>query len=176
MSGLFLTVSGWILPCILLFVPLYAYYKGVSVYAEFTEGAAEGLVLAKNLLPFLVAMLSATAVFTQGGGMTLLTKALAPVCDYFGIPGEILPLALMRPLSGSGSLGFTATLLQDYGADSFIGRMASIMQGSTETTFYVLSVYFGAVGVKRFRYALAVGLIGDITAFFAAFYITRLFF
>lgn len=176
MIGFLTAVSDWTVPCILLFVPLYAYYKGVSVYDEFTEGAAEGLRLAKNLLPFLVAMLSATAIFTAGGGMELLGKVLAPLCNFCGIPSEVIPLALLRPLSGSGSLGLTVSLLKDYGADSFIGRMASIMQGSTETTFYVLSVYFGAVGIRHFRYALAVGLIGDITAFGAAFCFTKLFF
>lgn len=174
--GLLMEVSDWIIPLILLAVPLYAYYKGVSVYDEFIEGAKEGLLLTWNLLPFLIAMLSAVAIFINGGGMSLLQKVLMPLCDIFGIPGEVLPLALMRPLSGSGSLGLTAGLISAYGPDSMIGRLASIMQGSTETTFYVLTVYFGAVGIKRFRYALWVGLIGDLVAFVTAFYLTILFF
>lgn len=169
-------LSDWIVPLILLFVPLYAYFKGVSVYDEFIEGAKEGLLLTWNLLPFLIAMLAAVSIFIHGGGMALLQKICAPVFDALGIPVEVMPLALMRPLSGSGSFGLTSGLLTTYGPDSFIGRLASIMQGSTETTFYVLTVYFGAVAIKRFRYALWVGLIGDFTAFFVAFYLTKLFF
>lgn len=170
------SLSDWIIPLILLAVPLYAYYRGVSVYDEFIDGAKEGLLLTWNLLPFLIAMLTAVSIFINGGGMSLLQKACAPLCTQLGIPSEVIPLALMRPLSGSGSLGLTAGLIQHYGPDSFIGRMASIMQGSTETTFYVLTVYFGAVAIKRFRYALWVGLIGDFVAFFTAFYVTKLFF
>ena len=171
-----LSLSDWVIPLIFLGVPLYAYYRGVPVYDEFIEGAKEGLLLCWNLLPFLIAMLSAVAIFINGGGMALLQKLLAPLCDLLGIPSEVLPLALMRPLSGSGSLGLTSALITEYGPDSFIGRLASIMQGSTETTFYVLTVYFGAVAIKRFRYALWVGLIGDFVAFIAAFYLTILFF
>lgn len=176
MMAFLVGLSDWIVPIILLLVPLYAYYKGVSVYDEFIEGAKEGLLLTWNLLPFLIAMLSAVAIFINGGGMALLQKALYPLCGVLGIPVEVVPLALMRPLSGSGSLGLTSGLLTEFGPDSFIGRLASIMQGSTETTFYVLTVYFGAVAIKRFRYALWVGLIGDLVAFITAFYLTILFF
>ena len=176
MMTVLLSLSDWVIPLIFLGVPLYAYYRGVPVYDEFIEGAKEGLLLCWNLLPFLIAMLSAVAIFINGGGMALLQKLLAPLCDLLGIPSEVLPLALMRPLSGSGSLGSTSALITEYGPDSFIGRLASIMQGSTETTFYVLTVYFGAVAIKRFRYALWVGLIGDFVAFIAAFYLTILFF
>lgn len=176
MISFLVTISDWIIPCLLLLIPLYAYYKGVSVYDEFIEGAKEGLLLTWNLLPFLIAMLSAIAVFTNGGGMALLQKLLSPLCTLFGVPEEVLPLALMRPLSGSGSLGLTASIINAHGPDSFVGRLASVMQGSTETTFYVLAVYFGAVSIKKFRYALWVGLIGDLAAFIAAFYLTKAFF
>lgn len=169
-------VSDYIVPFILLFVPLYAYGKGVSVYDEFIEGAKDGLLLTWNLLPFLVAMLTAVSVFLHGGGMVFLGKLFSPLCEPLEIPGEVLPLALLRPLSGSGSLGLTASLIRQYGPDSFIGYLASVMQGSTETTFYVLTVYFGAAAIKRFRYALWVGLIGDLVAFLSAFYLTKLFF
>ena len=176
MIGILLKASDWIIPFLLFSIPMYAYYKGVSVYDEFIEGAKEGLLLTWNLLPFLIAMLSAIAVFTNGGGMALLQKLLSPLCTALGVPQEVLPLALMRPLSGSGSLGLTASIIADQGPDSFVGRLASVMQGSTETTFYVLAVYFGAVGIKKFRHALWVGLIGDLAAFVAAFYLTRIFF
>ena len=176
MIAVLTNLSDWLVPLMLLLIPLYAYYRGVSVYDEFIEGAKEGLLLAWSLLPFLIAMLAAVSVFVGCGGMALLQRLLAPLCDFVGIPAEVFPLALMRPLSGSGSLGMTSGLIATYGPDSFIGRLASIMQGSTETTFYVLTVYFGAVAVKHFRYALWVGLIGDFVAFLAAYYLTILFF
>lgn len=170
------TISVWIIPIILLAVPLYAYIKGVPIYDEFIEGAKEGLVLTWNLLPFLIAMLAAVKVFVNSNAMSLLLYIMHPLCNTLGIPEEVIPLAILRPLSGSGSLGFTASIIQDFGPDSFIGRLASIMQGSTETTFYVLTVYFGAVGIKKMRYAVWVGLIGDAVAFLAAFFITTIYF
>ena len=176
MISLLMTLSDGIVPALLLLIPLYAYYRGVSVYDEFIEGAKEGLLLTWGLLPFLIAMLAAVSVFLSCGGMDLLQRLLSPLCEIFGIPVEVFPLALMRPLSGSGSLGMTSGLIAEYGPDSFIGRLASIMQGSTETTFYVLTIYFGAVAIKRFRYALWVGLIGDTVAFITAFYLTIFFF
>lgn len=176
MIDFFTGLSDWVVLLILLVIPLYAYYKEVPVYDEFIDGAKEGLLLTWNLLPFLIAMLAAVSVFIHGGGMALLQKITAPFCGLLGIPSEVIPLALMRPLSGSGSLGLTSALITEYGPDSFIGSLASVMQGSTETTFYVLTVYFGAVAVKRFRYALWVGLIGDAVAFITAFYLTILFF
>ena len=176
MMDLFGEISVWIIPIILAAVPLYAYYKGVPIYDEFIEGAREGLKLTWNLFPFLIAMLGAIAIFTEGGAMDLLFRLIAPVGEALGIPEEVIPLAVMRPFSGSGSLGMTASIIQNYGPDSFTGRLASIMQGSTETTFYVLTVYFGAVGIRKYRYALWVGLIGDCVAFLAAFYITSIFF
>lgn len=174
--GILGDIALWIVPFILFFTPLFAYYRGVAVYDEFIKGAKEGLVLGWKLLPFLIAMLCAISVFQAGGAMKILTMLLRPLCETIGIPEAVLPLGVMRPFSGSGSLGMTTALLQEFGADSFTGRLASVMQGSTETTFYVLTVYFGAVGIQKYRYALAVGLFGDIVAFFAAFFITVLFF
>ena len=176
MMALLSAVSLWAVPFVLFAVPLYAWYKGVPIYDEFIAGAKEGLLLCWNLLPFLIAMLAAVRVFTAGGALDLLFAALLPASADLGIPREVLPLAVLRPLSGSGSLAVTADILQCFGPDSFTGRLASVMQGSTETTFYVLTVYFGAVGIKKYRYALAVGLFGDAVAFLAAFYITVLFF
>ncbi|MEG0874662.1 MAG: spore maturation protein [Clostridiales bacterium] len=164
--------SVWLVPAILFFVPLFAYYKKVAIYDEFIKGAEEGLRLTWKLLPFLIAMLGAIAVFTQGGAMTVLFSLFSPFTNILGIPEAVLPLAVMRPFSGSGSLGMTASILNEFGADSFTGRLASIIQGSTETTFYVLTVYFGSVGIVKYRHALWVGLIGDAVAFIAGFYIT----
>lgn len=169
-------LSVFIVPLLLLTIPVYAFYRGVSVYDEFIDGAREGLMLCLRLLPVLIAMMAATSVFIDGGGMNFLVRFFSPLCDLFGLPREVFPLAFIRPLSGTGSLGFTSQLIHAYGPDSLIGRFASVAQGSTETTFYVLSIYFGAVAVRRFRYALLVGLVGDAVAFAAAFILTKVFF
>lgn len=169
-------VSRWAIPALLFIIPLYAYCKKVSVYEVFVEGAQEGLTTAFKILPFLVGMLVAIGVFRASGAMGYLIKFLFPLTNFLGIPGEILPLAVMRPLSGSGALGITAELIHQFGPDSFIGRLASTMQGSTDTTFYVLTVYFGSVGIIKYRYAVTVGLIADITSFLASVLICRLYF
>lgn len=173
----FLTqVSRWAIPFLLFIIPVYAYFKKVNVYEVFVEGAQEGFTTAIRILPYLVGMLVAIGVFRASGAMEYLIKIIYPVTNLLGIPGEVLPLALMRPLSGSGALGITAELIQTYGPDSFIGRVASTMQGSTDTTFYVLTVYFGSVGIKKFRHAVTVGLAADITSFLASVFICHLVF
>jgi len=169
-------ISRWAIPLLLFIIPLYAYLKKVRVYEVFVEGAQEGIVTAVKILPFLVGMLVAISVFRASGAMDYLVKFIYPVTSLLGIPGDILPLAVMRPLSGSGALGITAELIQVHGPDSFIGRLASTMQGSTDTTFYVLTVYFGSVGIRKYRHAVAVGLIADVTSFLASVIICRLFF
>ncbi|MGI6678836.1 MAG: spore maturation protein [Dehalobacterium sp.] len=169
-------ISRWAIPVLLFIIPLYAYLKKVNVYEVFVEGAEEGIKVAFRILPFLVGMLVAISVFRASGAMEVLIKFLSPLTNFLGIPGEVLPLAVMRPLSGSGALGITAELIHKYGPDSFIGRLASTMQGSTDTTFYVLTVYFGSVGVMKYRYALQVGLIADISSFIASVIICQLYF
>lgn len=169
-------ISRWAIPVLLFLIPGYAYLKKVPVYESFVAGAQEGFATAIRVLPFLVGMLVAIGVFRASGAMNWLVSLLKPVTTFFGIPGEVLPLALMRPLSGSGALGLTAELIATFGPDSFIGRLASTMQGSTDTTFYVLTVYFGSVGVRKFKYAVAVGLAADLTSFLASVIICRLVF
>ncbi|MCR6545853.1 spore maturation protein [Dehalobacterium formicoaceticum] len=169
-------ISRWAIPVLLFIIPLYAYIKKVNVYEVFVEGAGEGIKIAFRVLPFLVGMLVAISVFRASGAMAALINFLSPLTNLLGIPGEVLPLAVMRPLSGSGALGITAELINQYGPDSFIGRLASTMQGSTDTTFYVLTVYFGSVGVIKYRYAVQVGLIADITSFIASVIICHLYF
>jgi spore maturation protein B len=119
-------------------------------------------------------MLMAIEVFRVSGAMDILLGWLEPFVGVIGLPAEILPLAMLRSLSGSGALAMTAEVIEEYGADSFLGRLAATMQGSTDTTFYVLTVYFGSVGVVRYRHALAVGLLADLAAFFAAFVLCSL--
>ncbi|MDD3852520.1 MAG: spore maturation protein [Syntrophomonadaceae bacterium] len=170
------TVSRWAIPFLLLTVPIYGFVKKVPVYESFVEGAQEGFTTAIKIIPFLVGMMVAISVFRASGAMEYLTQILSPVTNYLGAPAEVLPLAIMRPLSGSGVLGMATELMRVYGPDSLIGRIASTMQGTTDTTFFVLTVYFGAVGIKKFRYAVITGLTADITGFIASVYICNLLF
>lgn len=176
MNELLIEISHWAIPLFLFFIPTYGYLRGVAVYETFVAGAEDGFRVAVKIIPFLVGMLVAIGVFRASGAMEIFARALYPVLHMFGIPAEILPLAVMRPLSGGGALGLAAELIGTYGPDSFIGRLASVMQGSTDTTFYVLTVYFGSVGVRRYRYALALGLIADFSSLVAAIVICRLLF
>lgn len=169
-------ISKWAIPLLLLIVPLYGYFKKVPVYESFVEGAEEGFTTAVKIIPFLVGMMVAISVFRTSGAMQYLTQVLEPLTSRLGAPSEILPVAIMRPLSGSGVLGMATELMRVYGPDSFIGRLASVMQGTTDTTFFVLTVYFGAVGIKKYRYAIVTGLTADITGFIAALYICNLLF
>lgn len=169
-------VSRWAIPFLLFTIPLYGFIRKVPVYEAFVEGAEEGLRTAVKIIPFLVGMLVAIAVFRASGAMEAMLTFLSPLLLKLGMPPDILPLALMRPLSGGACLGLATELMQTYGADSFIGRLASVMQGTTDTTFFVLTVYFGSVGVIRYRYALFTGLTADITGLVASIYIcNRLF-
>ncbi len=169
-------ISAWAIPFLLFFIPTVAYFKKVKVYEAFVLGAEEGFHTAVRIIPFLVGMLVAIGVFRASGAMDLLVNAIRPVTNFLYTPPEILPLAIMRPLSGGGALAVAAELINTYGADSFIGRLASTMQGSTDTTFYVLTVYFGSVGISKYRYALHLGLIADVTSLAAAIFITHLIF
>lgn len=167
-------ISLYAIPVLLLFIPVYGYIKKVKVYEAFTEGAKEGFSTAVMIIPYLVAMLVAIGVFRASGAMDLFTKALAPITNLIGMPSEVLPMSIMRPLSGGGANGLMNELFTTYGPDSFIGRMASVISGSSETTFYVLAVYFGAVGVRKTRYALPAGLIADTLGIIIAVVITNI--
>jgi spore maturation protein B len=169
-------VSIFAIPVFIVFILGYGYFKGVPVYEVFVDGAKEGLGTALKILPYLVAMFAAIGVFRASGAMDLLIRALSPVTNLAGIPPEILPLALMRPMSGSASAGMLAELFKAYGPDSFIGRTASTMMGSTETVFYTVSVYFGSVGIKKIRYVIAAGLIADLAGLLASVAICSLIF
>lgn len=169
-------VSLWAVPVMLAGIPLWAALRGVKVYDTFIEGAEEGLQVAIKIVPFLVGMMVALSVFRASGAMEITARAIAPVTDRLGFPHEILPLMIVRPLSGAGALGVTADLMKTHHPDSFIGRLASIVSGSTDTTFYVLTVYFGSVGIRRSRYAAGVGLAADCVGFLAALYACNWFF
>ncbi|HZW83629.1 MAG TPA: spore maturation protein [Candidatus Deferrimicrobium sp.] len=169
-------LSRWAIPVFLLLVPLVAFIKRVKVYEEFVKGAEDGFWTAVKIIPFLVGMLVAIKVFIDSGAMELIAYALNPVFKFFGLREDltqIIPLAIMRPLSGSGGLGMATQIIAQHGPDSFLGRLASTMQGSTDTTFFVLTIYFGSVGINKYRYALKVGLIADITGLIASIYIVN---
>ncbi|QZY54446.1 spore maturation protein [Crassaminicella profunda] len=170
------TISIYAIPLIILIIPLYGFIKKVKVYEAFTEGAKEGFKTGVMIIPYLVAMLVAIGIFRKSGAMDLLVSAVSPITNLIGMPAEVLPMAIMRPLSGGGASGIMNDLFTTYGPDSLIGRMASIMNGSTETTFYVLAVYFGAVGIKKTRHALPAGLIADFVGLITAVFVTNLMF
>ncbi len=161
-------LSLWAIPMAVLIIPLIAYLRGVKVYEVFCEGAREGFDTAVHVLPYLVAMFVAIGLFRASQAFDAVLSLVAHPAAFVGIPAEILPLALLRPLSGSGALGYLAELLAKHGPDSTIGLIASTMQGSTETTFYVLTVYFGSVGIRKARHAVSVGLFADFVGFVAA--------
>lgn len=169
-------ISTYAIPFILVAIPLYGLIKKVDVYGTFAEGAKDGVKTAINIIPFLVGMLVAIGVFRASGAMDVLTNLLTPVTNLIGMPAEVLPMALMRPLSGGGASGLMNELFTQFGPDSLIGRMASVMNGSTETTLYVLAVYFGAVGIKKSRYALPAGLIADAVGIIVAVIVTNIIF
>jgi spore maturation protein B len=148
----------------------------VKVYEHFVEGAKEGFQVATRIIPYLVAILMAIGMFRASGAMGFFVALISPLTDLIGMPAETLPVALMRPLSGSGSMALVTELMKTHGPDSFIGRLASTMYGSTETTFYVLAVYFGSVSISKTRHALPSGLIADCFGLLAAVLICRLVF
>jgi spore maturation protein SpmB len=164
------------IPFLLSFFPLYAALRSVPVYEEFVEGAKEGFQVALRIIPFLVAILVAIGMFRGAGGIDMLSRALDPALKFVGFPAELLPMALMRPLSGSGSLGIFSELVATHGPDSILARMAGTIMGSTETTFYVLAVYFGSVAIRRTRHAVPAGLIADVAGIAASIIVCRIVF
>jgi spore maturation protein B len=161
-------ISLWAMPVLLVLIPLVGMMRKVKVYDVFIEGAKEGFDVAVRIIPFLVGILVAIGMFRGSGAMDLLMAGLSPIVAPVGFPPELVPLSILRSLTGSGSLAFTTDLVKTYGADSFLARTAATMYGSSETTFYVLAVYFGAVGVRRTRHAVPAALIADIVAAIAA--------
>jgi len=169
-------MSYWIIPALIGGIVLFGWSRGVRVYESLVEGAKEGFNVALRIIPFLVAILVGVGMFRACGAMDLIVRGLGPVTSLIGLPAEALPMAILRPLSGSGAMGVMVEAMTAYGPDSLIGYMVSTFQGSTETTFYVLAVYFGAVGVKRTRHALPACLMADVAGILAAvFIVNRLF-
>lgn len=154
-------------------IPLYGAYKRQAIFDDFLEGGKEGFQVVIKVIPYLVGMLVAIGMLRSSGFFDSMSKWLAPVFKWLGMPTEVLPLALIRPFSGSASNGIMAELIHNHGGDSFIAKLSATMMGSTETTFYVVAVYFGAVGIKRTRYAIHAGLIADLVGVIAAVMVCR---
>ena len=178
--GLFVRImqifSIWLIPVLIFTILILAWRNKVKVYEAFIDGAKEGFSVAIKIIPYLVAILVAIGMFRASGAMDIFVALFSPITNLIGMPAETLPVALMRPLSGSGALGLVTELMKQHGPDSFIGRVASTMWGSTETTFYVVAVYFGSVGVRRVRHSIAAGLVGDAVGLIMAVIICRLVF
>ncbi len=168
MSSIITAISAWAIPAMIVLIPLYAAYRKVPVYESFTEGAKEGFDTAIRIIPHLVGMMAAISIFRASGAMDMLVGLVAPLFARLGVPADVLPLALLRPITGAGSLAYTTDLMKTFGPDSFVAQIAATVQGSTDTTLYVLTVYFGAVGIRKAGYALKVGLVSDLIGFFAA--------
>lgn len=162
------TMINYIVPLLLLISSVLALKKKENTYDLLLDGAAEGLRLLVTLIPTLILLLTSITMLRASGAMEWISKGLAPVFSFFGIPPETALLVLIRPFSGSAALAAGTELMTQYGPDSLIGRTAAIMLGSTETTFYAISVYFGAAGIKKTRYTIPAALIADFTGFLMA--------
>ncbi|MDQ2086362.1 spore maturation protein [Herbivorax sp. ANBcel31] len=169
-------ISSYAVPVIFVVILSVGLYRNVKVYDVFVDSAKEGITTVLKIIPPLVGLVVAVGVFRASGALELLIYAVKPITGLFNIPSETLPLVFMRPISGSASLAMVSDILKEYGADSFIGRVTSTMMGSTETIFYTLAVYFGAVGVKKVRYTLLAALIADFTSVIVSVWICKIAF
>jgi len=173
-SPAFMTAfSNWIIPCVMCALLLFGFFRGVKMYETLTEGAKEGFQVAIRIIPFMVAVFTAIGMFRESGALDLLAFLVKPFTSLIGMPADALPMALVRPLSGSGAFGYMAEIVAR-SPDSFLSYYVSTLQGSTETTFYVLAVYFGSIGIRKTRHALAAGLCADAAGILAALFICRL--
>lgn len=171
-----MNLSSLVVPVLLTTVAVYGMGRNVNVYSALTHGAEEGLTVLLRIIPALVGLLTAVSMFRASGAMEWLSQLCAPVLELLGLPPQVTPLMLVRPMSGNGALAVGSDLMAAYGPDSYIGRVAAVMLGSTETTFYTIAVYFGSAGITRTRHTVAAALIADLTGFVAAAFAVRLFF
>jgi Uncharacterized membrane protein len=169
-------ISAYAIPVIFLSILLLGLLKDVKVYDVFVEGARDGITTIVKIIPTLVGLMVAVGVFKASGALELLIMAFKPLALLVGIPAETIPLALMRPVSGSASLAIVNEIIQTYGPDSYIGRTASTMMGSTETIFYTLTIYFGSVGIKNIRFTLIAALLADLVSVTASAWVCALIF
>jgi len=161
-------ISNYIIPIIVLIIVLYALKKRVDIYDTFIDGTKESFDMTLKVFPNLLAMVFGVNIFLKSGVLDFIFNNLKPIFSYINVQMEILPMAIMRPISGSASLAILNDIFLNYGPDSFIGTVASIIQGSTDTTFYVLTLYFGSIGIKKIRYAMWAGLFSDLVGIVTA--------
>ncbi|WIV13980.1 nucleoside recognition domain-containing protein [Proteiniborus sp. MB09-C3] len=169
-------LSVAVIPAIMSIILLHGYIKGVSLYDTFVDGAKEGFAASLRIMPYLIAIFIAIGIFKRSGAMNILVNIVDPFVKIIGIPKEVMPLALMRPISGSGSLAVVKEIITEYGPDSFIGRVASTMMGSAETIFYTMAVYFGIVGIKDSRHTLPAALLSHVASIIASVFICNIVF
>lgn len=167
-------ISDFAVPGILFGILFYALVKGVDVFEAFVKGARGGIAVSIRILPALVALITSVGIFRASGALDLVTYALEPVGKVLRLPREVIPLALLRPVSGSGALVIFKDILAEFGADSFVGRVASVMEGSTETTFYTIAVYFGATSIKKTRHTMPSAVTADLVGFVMSAFAVRL--
>ena len=165
-----------ILPLFILLILTYGIFKKVPVYEEFVDGAKDGFKVAVTIIPYLVALFVGISMFRASGALDWISNLLAPVLNLFKIPSDIVPIMFTRSLSGTATLGLFSEIANNHGAEAFITKLAAIMVGSSETTFYVLSVYFGSIGIKKFRYAILTGLLADVIGIVLAIWVAHYFF
>ena len=168
--------SKIVIPVFIVFVVFYGFKKKINIYESFLEGAKEGLLISFNIFPSIIAMVFAINIFLDSNFVYDVLGFFSPLLKFINIPIEIMPMAILRPISGTASLAIMNDIFINYGPDSYIGRIASVLQGCTDTTIYVLALYFSSVGIKKIRYSLGVGLFADLVGITVAFLITMLFF
>ena len=168
-------MSDYVIPVFIALIILTGIVKRIDVFGEFTEGARENLKAAFDILPALIALMTAIGMFKASGGLDVISRLISPITDFLGFPSECIPLAIIRPVSGSGALAVFESILSDVSPNSFAGRVASVIIGSTETTFYTAAVYYGITNVKKTRHAIASSLIADFTGFILSALTVRLF-
>ncbi|MBE7053998.1 MAG: spore maturation protein [Ruminococcaceae bacterium] len=171
-----MSVSSFAVPSMIFLIISYGLYKKVNIYSAFLEGTKDGIATIANIIGPMIGIFIAVNMFKASGALDILIKAISPVANFIKFPSELLPFSLVRPISGSGSLAMATDLFKTYGTDSFIGRCASVIMGSSETTFYALTVYFGAIGIKNTRHTLKCALLSDAFALFLSILICRNFF
>lgn len=170
------TLSKIVIPLFVFFIVFYGFIKKVNLYDSFLEGAKEGLHISVNIFPNVLAMVFAINIFLDSNFVYEILKVFEGFLMKFNIPLDILPMAILRPISGTATLAIMNDIFMSYGPDSYAGRLASVLQGCTDTTIYVLALYFGSIGVKKIRYSLVVGLIADLIGITIAFILTAIFF
>ncbi len=168
--------SVYVIPVVVCLILAFGIFKRVPLFETFIAGAKEGFSSSLSILPSLVGLMMAVTMLSASGALELFTQWIAPVAGFLGFPAQALPLALLRPISGSGSTAVLTEIFENHGPDSFVGRVSSVMMGSTETTFYAIAVYFGSVGIKKTRHAISAALMADATGYIMSVLAVHLFF